>query len=407
MPVTEKKLLFKGLKVLDVGTWIAGPVAATILADFGADVIKVEIPGEGDPYRKLPTHPGIPKAEVNYTWLLDARNKRSLTLNLKTEQGRDILKKMIKDCDIYVTNQPMPVRRKFGLTYEEVAPLNKKMIYASLTAYGEKGEEADKEGFDTFVYWIRSGLADLVRAPGAAPGGGVAGMGDHPTAVTLFASIMMALYRRQITGEGGMVSTSLLANGFWSNSCMGQAALSGADMSRHRARKVDHIPWFQNLFNTSDDRQIYFSMIRNIKDQERLIELLGCEDLLNDARFSDPDNRQKNNSELKKLLDAVINKESSSYWQTTLGKAGMATEKLAVVEDVIHDEQAKANNILVPSNDPEAVVPYIINHPLHVEGEVQVGPEKPPDVGENTDSILKGLGYKKEEIEKLRKDGVI
>ena len=149
---------------------------------------------------------------------------------------RKILKQLVKQCDVYVTNQPMRVRRSLGLTYEEIGPLNEKMIYASLTAYGETGPEAERKGFDAVAYWSRSGLADEVRAPGAPPGATVPGMGDHPTAVALFACIMMGLYKRQLTGKGGMVSTSLLANGFWANGCFGQAALVGGDFSARRHR---------------------------------------------------------------------------------------------------------------------------------------------------------------------------
>ena len=221
----ESDLLFAGLKVLDVGTWIAGPVSATILADFGASVIKVEQPGVGDPYRQM-----VAAAPINYAWLLDARNKRGISLNLKSEEGRDILMRLVRECDVYVTNQPPPMRRQLRLTYEDLAPLNERMIYASLTAYGEVGPDSDREGFDGVAYWARSGLMDLVRSPGAVPGMSTPGMGDHPTAVALFAAIVTALLRRERTGKGGKVHTSLLANGLWSNSCVAQGAFTGADI---------------------------------------------------------------------------------------------------------------------------------------------------------------------------------
>ena len=118
------ELLFDGLKVLDVGTWIAGPVAGTMLADFGADVIKVEIPSVGDQYRTLSAIPGLPEATSNYMWEMDARNKRSITLNLKAEAGVEILHKLVSDCDVYITNQPFPVRDAFGLNYEDLQALN-------------------------------------------------------------------------------------------------------------------------------------------------------------------------------------------------------------------------------------------------------------------------------------------
>ena len=132
-------LLFEGLKVLDVGSWIAAPVAATMLADRGADVLKVEVPIAGDGYRNYSLLPVSPDADTNYAWAMDARNKRSLALNLKTPEGMEILEQLIRDCDIYITNQPLPLRRELGLNYEDIKSLNPTMIYASLTPYGEIG----------------------------------------------------------------------------------------------------------------------------------------------------------------------------------------------------------------------------------------------------------------------------
>ena len=229
----EEDPLFAGLKVLDVGSWIAGPVSATILADFGADVIKVEIPGSGDAYRGLATAPGTPKAEINYTWVQDARNKRSITLNLKTETGKTILRQLASDCDVYVTNHPLHMRRDLGLTYDDIKTINPRVIYASLTAYGEKGPERDREGFDLVAYWARSGLMDAVRSPGSLPAQSLPGMGDHPTAVALYAAIVTALLRRERTGKGSMVHTSLIANGVWSASCIASAVFANGDFSNY------------------------------------------------------------------------------------------------------------------------------------------------------------------------------
>ena len=214
--MSDQDYLFSELKVLDVGTWIAGPVAGTILADFGAQVIKVEMPGVGDAYRGLSALPAFPNADENYMWQMDARNKRSLTLNLKTSEGLEILQQLIRDCDVYITNQPLPMRRALGLNYEDILPLNERMIYSSLTAYGEKGPEKYRKAFDQLAYWARSGLMELMRQPGAMPTQGIPGMGDHPTAVSIYAGIVTALLHRERTGEGSMVSTSLLANGLWS-----------------------------------------------------------------------------------------------------------------------------------------------------------------------------------------------
>ena len=155
--------------------------------------------------------PGSPDADTNYTWHMDNRNKRSISLNLKSEEGRKILRQMVSECDVYVTNLPQPMRRQWQLTYDDLAAVNPSMIYASLTAYGEKGPERDREGFDLVAYWSRSGLMDLVHAPGAPPGPALPGMGDHPTAVTLYAGIVTALLKRAQTGQGSHVHTSLMA----------------------------------------------------------------------------------------------------------------------------------------------------------------------------------------------------
>ena len=128
MPTISDAPPFNGLKVVDVASWIAGPVAATILADYGADVIKVEMPGVGDGYRALAAAPGMPASEINYMWMMDARNKRSVTLNLKDPRGKAILLRLVESCDVYVTNQPMPMRRALGLTFADLEKINPKMI---------------------------------------------------------------------------------------------------------------------------------------------------------------------------------------------------------------------------------------------------------------------------------------
>ena len=160
----EEKGIFEGLKVLDCASFIAAPAAATVLSDFGADVIKIEPPGAGDPYRNLPNLPGYPHSEHNFAWLLESRNKKSIALDLTKPEGQAVLHKLAAEADVFITNMPPQVRQKLGITYDHLAPHNERLIYASFTGYGEKGEEANKPGFDSNAYWARSGLMDLVRA---------------------------------------------------------------------------------------------------------------------------------------------------------------------------------------------------------------------------------------------------
>ena len=399
-------LLFEGLKVLDVGTWVAGPVAATILADFGADVIKVEMPGRGDPFRYLPRTQNTPGVEVNYTWIMDGRNKRSITLDLKSAEGQEVLRKLIPECDVYLTNQPMGVRRRMKLTYEDIGPLNDRMVYASLTAYGERGPEAEKTGFDGIAYWVRSGLSDMVRSPGGGPSQSIAGMGDHPTCVAMFACIMMGLYKRQITGKGGAVSTSLLANGFWSASCLGQAAIAGADFSaRRKATRVERT-WIRHQYPASDERLMVLSMIRTPGQQEEFLEVIGLGDLLADERFADQESRMRNSAALRDQIAAVMSTRDSNEWLRFFIERGINVSRLAILEDMGTDEQAIVNGVLATPRE-DVGVPYVINAPVFVDGVTRVGPKRAPEVGEHTDEVLSELGYDTGTISAWRDAGKI
>src|SRR6266478_3563341 len=170
--------VFGGLTVIDCARGIAGPAAGTVMSDFGAEVIKIEPPGSGDPYRRRATPPIGPGLKSNPGFVLDGRNKKSLALDLRSAAGRAVLHRLVKDADVFITNYPPPVRRRLGITYEDLAPLNERLIYASFTGYGEVGPEADKPGFDATAWWARTGLMHLVRAGAVIAGHGRPPLGD-------------------------------------------------------------------------------------------------------------------------------------------------------------------------------------------------------------------------------------
>ena len=153
--------IFAGLRVIDCASWIAGPAAATILSDFGAEVIKIEPPGAGDPWRASPAVPG---KTTDYWWQLTARNKRSLAVDLKHPDGLAVLYRLIGATDVFITNFPLPVRERLKIAAEDLLAINPRLVYGSITAYGETGEEAARTGFDATAYWARTGLMDMVRA---------------------------------------------------------------------------------------------------------------------------------------------------------------------------------------------------------------------------------------------------
>lgn len=402
--MSEETLLFEGLKVLDVGTWIAGPVAATILADFGADVIKIELPGPGDGYRHFAHTPGIPDAgAVNYTWLMDARNKRSITLNLKDPRGRSVLDRLIDGCDVYVTNQPQALRRELGLTYDEISARNPRAIYASLTAYGEDGPERDREGFDLVAYWARTSLMDLVRHPESAPNQSLPGMGDHPTAVALYASIVTALLRRERTGKGSKVHTSLIANGLWAASCIAQAQLADADFTLWRRGRGPT----RALYQAADGRWMQFSMVRTRAEFGALLKTLGLDEFIGDERFMTPAGRLEHGPMLVDHMAAAIAARSSAEWLTRFHEAGVPAARVATLEDLRDDPQLLANGMLMNLEQHDIPLDRMIDHPVNVEGLARAPLRRAPDLGEHTDEVLTALGYDTDARSQFRRDGVI
>ena len=400
----DDELLFAGLKVLDVGTWIAAPVATTMLADYGADVIKVELPGAGDAYRIYSSSPGTPACDLNYCWLMDARNKRSLSLNLKTTEGMAILHRLISEADIYVTNQPLALRRSLGLNYEDVAALNPRLIYASLTAYGEQGPERDREGFDLVAYWSRSGLMDLVRESGAPPTSALPGQGDHPTAVSMYASIVTALLRRERTGKGSHVHTSLLANGLWSVSCIGQARLLGADFTPYK--HPVHAGFQRCMYLTADGRYLQFSMVRTAEEFDACIIVLEALELLADDRFLSPELRYANGMAFIAALRPFVQRRTAAEWMDLFREAGVPVALVARVDDLSTDPQILANNMLMQPPPAFGGGP-IIDHPLNIDGLARAPLQPPPALGEHSREILAALGYDGATIDRLVATGVV
>ena len=402
----EAKGLFAGLKVLDVASFIAAPAAATVLGDFGADVIKIEPPGTGDPYRQLAASNGMPAAAANYCWMLDARNKQSLALDLKTPQGRDVLYRLVAEADVFITNFPPEVRRRLGVAYEQLEHVNPRLIYASFTAFGESGAEANQPGFDSTAWWARSGMMDHVRPDGdSPPARSGPGMGDHPTALALYAAIVTALFRRERTGRGGCVGSSLLANGAWANAVLVQAALCGASfpprLPRSRAANA-----LRNHYLCRDGRWFMLALVQEEKAWPRLARVVGGEALADDPRFATTEARRDNAPALIALLDDRFLTRDSALWQQLLAVEQITATIVSRITDVASDSQMHAASALVPyAGGNEAS--FTVDSPFWIEGEAKIAPGAAPEVGQHTEAVLQGLGYSAAEIAALRREGAI
>ena len=389
-----------GGKVIDCASYIAGPAAATVLSDFGADVVKIEPPGDGDPYRALTSMPGQPVSEHNYGWLMDARNKRSLALDLKSDAGRDILYRLVAGADVFITNYPQPVRRRLGLGFEELAKLNGRLIYAALSAYGETGEEAEKTGFDSTAYWARSGLMDVVRSDAtAAPARSVAGMGDHPTAMALYGAIVTALYRRERTGQGGFVASSLLANGLWANSYLVQARLCGADLPPRQPREQAPNA-LANLYCCADGRWFLLALLNEERNWPKLTEVIGQPAIRDDPRFSTRPARRANAAALLAILDTAFAERPLAEWRAILDAGGLTFGIVGTVDEVAADAQALAVGALRRFADADMLT---VDSPLHIGGVEKVAPRSAPSVGGHSREVLAEVGFSAAEIDALRR----
>src|SRR6202047_3236249 len=396
--------IFKGLKVLDCASFIAAPAAATVLSDFGAEVIKIEPPGSGDPYRNLPNLPGYPHSPHNFAWMLESRNKRSLALDLSKAEPPAVLHRLVAEADVFITNFPPAVRERLGMTYTKLAPLNARLIYASFTGYGEKGEEANKPGFDSNAYWARSGLMDLVRADtNTTPARSVAGMGDHPCAMALYGAIVTALYKRERTGKGSQVRSNLMANGIWANGVLAQAKLCGAKFGERRPRERA-LNAVTNHYRCRDGRWLILSLLNEERQWPTLARCLGCEDLVTDPRFATRPDRHARSLELIKIFDEIFATKDLADWRKILDGNGLVFGVIGILDDIATDRQMIENDVLVPF---EGDTMLTINSPIWVDGSQKVQPRPAPGIGQHSDDVLREAGYDEAAIRQLRASGAV
>ena len=396
-------LVFDGLKVIDCASFIAGPAAATVMSDFGAEVVKIEPPGAGDPYRRRATPPIGPGLAGNPGFVLDGRNKKSLALDLRVPEGRAVLYRLVAGADVFITNYPPPVRRRLGITYEELAPLNPRLVYASFTGYGESGPEADKPGFDATAWWARSGLMHLVRAgEEVSPARSLPGMGDHPSAMGTYGAIVTALYRRERTGRGAYVGSSLLANGLWANGCSVQAALCGETVVPQppRERGVNAL---RLHYRCRDGRWLLLSIAADEWRWEKFRECLGAA-VLDDPRFARHALREANAGALIAILDEIFATRDQAAWRRMLDDAGLIFGIVADMGEIAEDVQILASGAVVPFTDGSSLT---VNSPIWLDGEEKLAPRPAPAVGEHSAEVLREAGYAEPEIAALRDAGVI
>lgn len=402
----SEALPLSDLRVLDISSFIAAPAAAVVLADFGADVIKIEPPGLGDPHRQNYTSPNYPHADkqVNFPWQLDGRLKRSLALDLKNPATRPVLERLIARADVTIVNFPPPARERLKLRWEDIEPINPRLVYCSLTGYGETGPERDRPGFDVTAYFGRSGILDAARYEGGPPGLSLPAQGDRATAMTLVAAIMLGLRQRDRTRKGCWVGTSLYANGVWANATSAAGALVGAKLPPRQAPDRPRNA-LTNLYRTKDDRWLQLLIVREDRQWETFCRVIGRPDLLSDARYDGREERRRHSLDLAKELMPTFAAKTYAEWEALLSGTGIPVGVVGRLADVIEDEQARHAGIFAETTNPD--VPRTVNNPIRLGFAKPRVCGPPPAVGQQNDEILRELAYGDAEIAALKKSGVL
>lgn len=393
----------EGVRVLEVANWLAAPAGCALLADFGADVVKVE-PPTGDPYRGYRARASSPGQDVSVAFAGDNRGKRGVTLNLDHPEARQILYRLVRDADVFVTNLIPNRRERYGLTYDELATHRGDVIYVSVTGYGSQGPDQNRLGYDYAAFWARSGIMGLLGEPDSPPPPQRPGMGDHTTALALAGSVAMALLDRQRTGKGQLVDVSLHNTGLWVLANDIHAVMSGADPARVSRSSVPNPLW--NSYRTGDGRWMMLVMLVPDRYWRRFCQAIGREDLERDSRFASFDARVENREELIAILDTVFAQRTLADWGPLLDKYSLIWAPAQTVKEAATDSQTRARGALtrIMSSGREIDV---VDTPVKFS-RAQVGARGPaPELGEHTEQVLLEAGYDWEAIVKLRDAGVI
>ena len=392
--------LLTGIKVLDLSRVLAGPYITMCLGDLGADVIKIENPGSGDETRGW----GPPFAGEDSAYFLAInRNKRSVTVNLKRPEGRDIVYALVKECDVVVENFKAETRMRLGMDYETLTRYNPSLIMLSVSAFGDKGPYKDRPGYDLLAQAM-GGLMSLTGEEDGPPVKAGFPVADLATGMFGLSGVLSALFHRAQTGEGMHVSTSLYESqlAFHINWAMNYF-LTGVIPHRMGSQHPNLAPY--QAFSSSDGYLVVACGNDNLF--RKLCRVIGREDLGSDTRFTTNAQRVSHRVELAQELDRAFSSRTTQEWCADLDQAGVPSGPIATLQDIYQDPHTQALGIVQEVEHPKAGKLPQIGFPVHFSAGETAIQGAPPLLGADTDHVLMNLGYQPEEIENLRKSGVL
>ncbi len=378
----------EGVRVVELGVWVAGPAAGGILADWGADVVKIE-PPDGDPARMFGRMLGVEDGS-SPPFEMDNRGKRSIMLDVTTEDGSETARELLSGADVFLTNVRPAALTRLGLDFESVAAGNPALVYGLITGYGESGPDADRAAFDVAAFWARSGLAHLLTRPGDTPPFQRGGMGDHTAGMTLAAAVCAALVARGRTGRGQMVSTSLYRQGAYTVSFdLNTFLMTGNPIAIGQRESMGN-PCMNN-YAAGDGRRFWIVGLQAVRHWPPLCRAVGRTDWLTDPRFDTPMNRAANARELIIELDEIFATKPLAEWaEIFAGEPDFFWSPINSLEDVMGDEQFHAAGGIVNVPDGDGGLPMVAS-PADFHGTPWAPRSVAPQLGQHTDEILAEL----------------
>ncbi len=374
-----------GVRVIELGVWVAGPACAGVLADWGAEVIKVE-PPTGDPQRNIfgalgqGDQPAVPPFEI------DNRGKKSVVIDLQSAEGKERMLELLATADAFVTNVRLAALQRLGLDPDAVRKRFPRIVYGIITGYGLVGPDAHRPGYDIGGYWARSGLAHTLVPPGANPPANRSGQGDHVTGMSLVAGVSAALFDAQRTGKGRLVSTSLLRNGMYNIGWDIGIQLRFGKRENTRPRENGRAPLMLNYF-AGDGKAFWMLALEGDRHWPALVAAIDS-DRLRVPQFETAKMRLANNTELIATLDELFVQRPMSEWVERFDEHDVWWAPLNSIVEVIQDPQARAAGAFVQMSPRDGEDPYeAVNNPVDFDG-YALRPGPVPRLGEHTSDYL-------------------
>jgi crotonobetainyl-CoA:carnitine CoA-transferase CaiB-like acyl-CoA transferase len=399
--------ILKGVKVVEMGHVVAIPAASAMMGDCGAEVIKIE-PLTGDQSRKFRG------TEMNPGFYLHNRSKKSIAIDLRQDAGKEIVYKLVRKNDIFLTNYQEGSLVKLKMDYETLNKVNDKIVYGIVSAYGTVGPDKDMPGYDFAAGWARSGIQYMLTIPGIPPPSSRPGIIDRVSSLQIFGGIMAALFHREKTGKGQKVEFNLYHTGVWMVGADIMDALAGVPLRRTDPRKPDN-PLYET-YKTKDDRWLQLTAgdrYAPAADPTGTVfwaafcKALDRPDLVNNPKFATTADRQKHRQDLSPILDETFTTKTYAEWEKRLRENNLMFGPILSPIDVITDPQALINNFFAEIDQPEVGKLKLINTPTKFCQDPASIKSPAPLLGEQTDEILSSLSYSSQDISKLRTDKVI